>query len=382
MEGLADRPLPVDAVSGADPVVNLLKGTSLTKLGTLRFLVVEDDPTQLQMLRELFNNANVKNAGVVYFDVKMVTTAEEALSVLQQLEPNASQSAPFDLILLDVMLPDVNAYDVLPSIRELVGDNVAIVIASAHSQLALVQLCVRRGADAFLVKPLGSPAVQHLWQFVKDLPANLSDDSFKRHMRAHSAGLVGKESPCGGEPRRQPEDEAASESTVQAVQLEEEEQPQQYPVPPVAAEIKPPDCGESVLVCAGCLSTSSAASSSVVHAGAFGASTTSQTANKREPSVSPKLPADDSTIQTVLGQLGSQDLRPGAAIEDAFPSLGKPLLGGQQQQQKQQHGRGVPRRTSGEGSEKSTSSAGGASASNPTALDLEEREVMADCKQQ
>ena len=257
----------------------------------------------------------------------------------------------------------------------------AIVIASAHSQLALVQLCVRRGADAFLVKPLGSPAVQHLWQFVKDLPANLSDDSFKRHMHAHSAGLVGKESPCGGEPRRQPEDEAASESTVQAVQLEEEEEePQQSPVPPVAAEIKPPDCGESVLVCAGCLSTSSAASSSVVHAGAFGASTTSQTANKREPSVSPKLPADDSTIQTVLGQLGSQDLRPGAAIEDAFPSLGKPLLGGKQQQQ--QHGRGVPRRTSGEGSEKSTSSAGGASASNQTALDLEEREVMADCKQQ
>ena len=56
--------------------------------------------------------------------------------------------------------------------------------------------------------------------------------------------------------------------------------------------------------------------------------------------------------------LGLEGERP--TLEDAFPSLGKPLLGGKQQQQ--QHGRGVPRRTSGEGSEKSTSSAGGASA--------------------
>lgn len=36
-------------------------------------------------------------------------------------------------------------------------------------QISLVQLCVRRGADAFLVKPLGTGEVQHIWQFVKAL---------------------------------------------------------------------------------------------------------------------------------------------------------------------------------------------------------------------
>ena len=47
------------------------------------------------------------------------------------------------------------------------------------SQISLVQLCVSRGADAFLVKPLGSEEVQHIWQFVKRLTSSdsLSQDS-------------------------------------------------------------------------------------------------------------------------------------------------------------------------------------------------------------
>ena len=44
----------------------------------------------------------------------------------------------------------------------------------------MVQLCVRRGADAFLVKPLGSEEVRLLWQFVRDLP----EGSFKKDRNA------------------------------------------------------------------------------------------------------------------------------------------------------------------------------------------------------
>mmetsp|Transcript_6264 Transcript_6264/g.13007 ORF Transcript_6264/g.13007 Transcript_6264/m.13007 type:complete len:179 (-) Transcript_6264:219-755(-) len=44
------------------------------------------------------------------------------------------------------------------------------------SQTELVQLCVRRGADAFMIKPLGSEEVRHIWQFVKDLPESTFKD--------------------------------------------------------------------------------------------------------------------------------------------------------------------------------------------------------------
>ena len=48
----------------------------------------------------------------------------------------------FNLILLDVIMPDVNGYEVLPEMRSLVGEQVAIVMASAHSHAHLVQVAV------------------------------------------------------------------------------------------------------------------------------------------------------------------------------------------------------------------------------------------------
>ena len=237
------------------PVQDVLSGTAVTSLGTLNFLVVEDDPNQQQLLGTLFETANSKNADAVLFNVQWASTAEEALRLLQG-EPKAR----FDLILLDVVLPDINGYDVLPSIRQLVGDDVAI-IASAHSQvsqpllpgqqlldaatqsrsgsiplsslrvrssrvvphcpsqLALVQLCVRRGADAFLVKPLGSPAVQHLWQFVKNLKPGRAERS------AELQALLSASSEGEG---------AINQAGA-------------------TASVKPANCAESVVVCAGCL---------------------------------------------------------------------------------------------------------------------------------
>ena len=56
---------------------------------------------------------------------------------------------------------------------------------------SLVQLCVKRGADAFLVKPLGSEEVRHIWQFIKDLP----EGSFKRAVQQSRASFVKKHGP-------------------------------------------------------------------------------------------------------------------------------------------------------------------------------------------
>ena len=121
----------------------------------------------------LFAEANRKNDGAVEFDLTVVGSAAEAMALLA-----APGTERFDLILLDMMLPDTTGDELLPDLRSMVGEDVTIVMASAHSHTSLVQLCVRRGADAFLVKPLGSEEVRHIWQFVKELP----DGSFKTHI--------------------------------------------------------------------------------------------------------------------------------------------------------------------------------------------------------
>ena len=165
------------------------------QMGTVRVLVVEDDKPQQMILQTLFEKANKANEGLVVFEISSVSlatsrerhppmfvrictfvpgrsmhcalprcalisssehsclpclrvtvvgSAAEALSLLR----SSSGQPPFDLILLDLMLPDKNGYEVLPELRALVGSNTAIVIASAHSHVR----ASRGGTDALDVR--------------------------------------------------------------------------------------------------------------------------------------------------------------------------------------------------------------------------------------
>ena len=54
-------------------------------------------------------------------------------------------------MILDVVLPGVHGDELLPMIRQLLGDHVAVVAVSALGELSLVQRCIVRGADSFMV---------------------------------------------------------------------------------------------------------------------------------------------------------------------------------------------------------------------------------------
>ena len=62
-------------------------------------------------------------------------------------------------VILDVVLPAVHGDELLPMIRQLLGDHVAVVAVSALGELSLVQRCIFRGADSFMVAA-ADPAVQ------------------------------------------------------------------------------------------------------------------------------------------------------------------------------------------------------------------------------
>ena len=170
--GLSALPCP-SAIN--DPQLSAMADDeNVSPLGVVRILLVEDEMMQRMAIEALFDAANEKNGASLTFVVTSATNAVEALARVTE-DPTG-----FDLILLDVLLPDTNGYDLLPALRRIVGGDVAIVMASANSQMKIVQLCVRRGADAFLVKPLGSEEVRHLWQFIKDLPQGSFKDDVTR----------------------------------------------------------------------------------------------------------------------------------------------------------------------------------------------------------
>jgi len=78
-----------------------------------------------------------------------VTTAVDGHQALRQLHEHA-----FDLVLLDVMMPEMNGYEVLERIR---ADerlrHIPVIMISALDQLESVVRCIELGAEDYLPKP-------------------------------------------------------------------------------------------------------------------------------------------------------------------------------------------------------------------------------------
>jgi two-component system alkaline phosphatase synthesis response regulator PhoP len=101
-------------------------------------LVVEDDEEIVGLLR-----FNLENQGYV------VMTAEEgykALELVKKVKP--------DLILLDIMLPGIDGYEVCRTLRNSEGlENIPIIMLTAKSEELDVVLGLELGADDYVTKP-------------------------------------------------------------------------------------------------------------------------------------------------------------------------------------------------------------------------------------
>ena len=81
-----------------------------------------------------------------------VTDAEDGRAAMARLRERA-----FDLVLLDIMMPEMNGYEVLAAVR---GDSglrhLPIIVISAVDQMDSVIRCVQLGADDYLTKPFNA----------------------------------------------------------------------------------------------------------------------------------------------------------------------------------------------------------------------------------
>lgn len=106
---------------------------------TEKVLIVEDDPSlRLAMTKAL------KACG---YEVIVAKTGDEGLAMALEETP--------DLVLLDVMLPGVNGYEVLAELRERGDPDLPIVMITAKSEEADKVRGLRLGADEYVVKPVG-----------------------------------------------------------------------------------------------------------------------------------------------------------------------------------------------------------------------------------
>ncbi len=100
-----------------------------------RVLVVEDDPSVLRVLGELFRRDGLETVGV--------RTGAEA-------EPTIASFAP-DVVILDLGLPDMNGFDLLRAVRD--HHDIPIIVLSGRGDESDRVLALELGADDYVVKP-------------------------------------------------------------------------------------------------------------------------------------------------------------------------------------------------------------------------------------
>ena len=105
----------------------------------LRILLIEDDPDIQKMVR-----LSLKYQGG--HEVLVASGGREGLDKAAQENP--------DLILLDVMMPEMDGYETIKALKSQPGTrHIPVIFLSARAQQAEIQKGRELGASGYLVKP-------------------------------------------------------------------------------------------------------------------------------------------------------------------------------------------------------------------------------------
>jgi class 3 adenylate cyclase len=144
------------------PFDDLLDAPKLTPLQPLRILLVDDEPTTLQLVRRL-----LQADGHEIFEA---IDGEQAIEQFEHLHP--------DLVLLDVVIPKMDGLEVLREIRQRDKLSGGIMVSALSSEQLAVKSMLG-GADDYVGKPFRLKAIRMSIRQVMD----------KVRLRRHNATL-------------------------------------------------------------------------------------------------------------------------------------------------------------------------------------------------
>ena len=110
-----------------------------------KILIVDDNPQNRDILEE-----HISYLG--YTPLK-AENGQIGLSLLEREKP--------DLILLDILMPKMNGYELLNAIKSNPGSkNIPVIVISAVDEVGSVMTCIGKGADDYLYKPVNFDLLQ------------------------------------------------------------------------------------------------------------------------------------------------------------------------------------------------------------------------------
>jgi CheY-like chemotaxis protein len=114
---------------------------------SLRILAAEDNEFNRDLLEHMLARLGLSAA--------MATNGREALALLER--------EPFDLLLLDIHMPELDGFQVVGALRErerTVGGHLPVIALTARSRKEDRERCLRAGMDEYLAKPF---TAANLW---------------------------------------------------------------------------------------------------------------------------------------------------------------------------------------------------------------------------
>ena len=116
-----------------------------------KILIVDDEPAIVMSLEYLLRRKK--------FDVLIARNGTEALEALGNVQP--------ELILLDIMMPDVDGYEICEYVKTSPTlKHIKIIFLSAKSKTSDIEKGLELGADAYVVKPFST---KHLLNKINEL---------------------------------------------------------------------------------------------------------------------------------------------------------------------------------------------------------------------
>ncbi|MEP4892014.1 MAG: SpoIIE family protein phosphatase [Aliiglaciecola sp.] len=105
----------------------------------MRILIVDDESLNRFMLLHMLEEAG-------YADCFEAENGREALQLAQRIRP--------DIVLLDVVMPDMDGYEVAPLLKKMAGDiYLPVIFITAMDDQAALTRCLEVGGDDFATKP-------------------------------------------------------------------------------------------------------------------------------------------------------------------------------------------------------------------------------------
>ncbi|OMJ94916.1 hypothetical protein SteCoe_1775 [Stentor coeruleus] len=126
---------------------------------TIHILVVEDEPFQRLVITDIFN--------ILEFEATTVLNGFEAWDILNE------RGDDFDLVLLDLVLPEMDGLELLAKLKESPNlKDKPVVMVSAHNEMDKIYACIDLGALDFLMKPIRPGAIKGVASQIRSQPRN------------------------------------------------------------------------------------------------------------------------------------------------------------------------------------------------------------------